>query len=78
MFFISFSRVPLIASLLIAQSTASTADSFKELGSLFLLGMAGALGLAIVVVFIWLKIQSRREGASDYVSINPSRHEHRG
>jgi hypothetical protein len=77
MFLISFSGIPLIASLFIAQSADSTADSFKELGSLFILGIAGALGLAILVVFIWLKIQSRGEGASDYVSINPSRHENR-
>jgi glucan phosphoethanolaminetransferase (alkaline phosphatase superfamily) len=73
MFLISFYYVRFIASLLIAQ-TDSTADGFKELGSMFLWGMLGAVGLALVVAFVWIKIQSRREASSDYVSINPSKH----
>jgi glucan phosphoethanolaminetransferase (alkaline phosphatase superfamily) len=73
MLLISFYCVRLIASLLIAQ-TDTTANSFKELGSMFLWGMLGAAGVAVVVAFVWIKIQSRREASSDYVSINPSRH----
>ncbi|MBD0373430.1 MAG: hypothetical protein ICV60_21525 [Pyrinomonadaceae bacterium] len=75
MFPVSFSSALLLASLLIDQSADSTANSFKELGSLFLWGILGAICAALLVVFIWLKIQSKRDAASsDYVSINPSRH----
>lgn len=75
---IGFSTAQLVALLLLAQSTDSPAGNFKELGSLFLWGIAGAVGAAIVVVFIWLKIQSKREASSDYVSINPSKHSNEG
>jgi hypothetical protein len=73
MFLISFSAAQLLALLLFAQSTESPASSFQELGSLFLWGMLGAVGLAIVVVFIRLKVQSKRETAQSYVSIDPSK-----
>ena len=73
MFLISYSRLLLVA-LLIAPSADSTADNFKELGHLFLWGIMAALCLAVIVVVIWLKIQSKRDASSDYVSINPSRH----
>jgi hypothetical protein len=78
MYLISFSSAQLVALLLLAQSADSPANSFKELGSLFLWGIAGAVGVAIVVVFVWLKIQSKREASSDYVSINPSKHSNQG
>jgi hypothetical protein len=74
MFLISFPGAQLITLILIAQTTESTANSFKELGSLFMWGMAGAIGVALVVVFIWLKFQSKREASSDHFSINPSKH----
>jgi glucan phosphoethanolaminetransferase (alkaline phosphatase superfamily) len=73
MFLVSFYYVRFITSLLIAQTDA-TADGFKELGNMFLWGMLGAIGLALVAAFVWIKIQSKREASSDYVSINPSRH----
>jgi type VI protein secretion system component VasF len=78
MFLISFFSAQLLASLSIAQAADSTADSFKELGSLFVWGIAGAVGAALVVVFIWLKIQSKREASSDHFSINPSKHSNQG
>ena len=78
MFLISFFSARIIALLLIAQGTDTPANSFKELGSLFLWGMAGAVGVAVVVVFIWLKVQSKRDTSSDYVSINPSKHGNQG
>lgn len=78
MFHAIFSCAWFVASLLIVQATGSPGESFKELGSLFLWGILGAAGLAVVVVLIWLKIQSKRENASAYVSIKPSSHENRG
>ncbi|HEY0320906.1 MAG TPA: hypothetical protein VGC66_08140 [Pyrinomonadaceae bacterium] len=78
MFLISSFGAQLIALLLLAQAADSTANSFKELGSLFIWGIAAAIGVAAVVVFIWLKIQSKRGDSSDYVSINPSRHGNQG
>jgi hypothetical protein len=74
MFLISFFTTQLVALLFLAQAQESAANSFKELGSLFLWGMLGAIGVAIVVVFIWMKIQSKREAATDYISIDPSKH----
>lgn len=78
MFLISFFSAQLITLLLIAQGAGTPASSFKELGSLFLWGMAGAVGVAVVVVFIWLKVQSKRDTSSDYMSINPSKHGNQG
>lgn len=79
MFLIGFTGAQLIASLLIAQAAeAPVGETFEELGSLFIWGMAGAVLAAAVVVFIRLKIQSRREATSDYVSINPSKHSNTG
>lgn len=74
MFPISFFSAQLVTLLLIAQSAESPGESFRELGSLFLWGMLGAIGLAVIVVLIRLKLQSRREAAPDYVSIDPSKH----
>lgn len=78
MFLISFFSAPVIALLLIAQGADTPANGFKELGSLFLWGMVGAVGVAVVVVFVWLKIQSKRNTSSDYISINPSNHSDQG
>jgi type VI protein secretion system component VasF len=78
MFLISFFSAQLLALLLIAQGAETPASSFKELGSLFLWGMAGAVGVAVVVVFIWLKVQSKRDTSSNYMSINPSKHGNQG
>jgi hypothetical protein len=61
------------ALILLGQAADSPSNSFKELGSLFLWGMVGAVGLALIVAFVWLKFQSRREASSNYVSINPSK-----
>jgi hypothetical protein len=57
---------------LLAQAGDSPANSFKELGSLFLWGMVGAVGLALVVAFVLVKVQGRRAASSNYVSINPA------
>ena len=71
-------KLSLLAHLLIAQQDAA-ANSFNELGSLFLWGIMGAIGVAAVVVVIWLRIQnSRTASASDYMSINPSKHGEQG
>lgn len=78
MFLIGFYCSQLVALLLLAQADASTANSFKELGSLFLWGMMGAVGVAVLVVVVWLKIQSKRDTSSDYMSINPSKHGDQG
>lgn len=72
MFLTSFLIIQLAT--LAQEASESAANSFKELGSLFLWGMTGAVGVAAVVVFIWLRIQSKRGASSDYVSINPSKH----
>lgn len=79
MFTVSFACAQLLTLLFFVQTEETTAGGFKELGSLFLWGMLGAVGLSIIVVLIWLKIKSRRdESAFDHVSINPSRHGHQG
>lgn len=78
MFHVILSSTLLVTSLLIAQATDSPASSFKELGSLFLWGILGAVSVAIVVVVVWLKIQSKREASSNYVSIDPSKHGNQG
>jgi hypothetical protein len=74
MFTIAYFNTLLYVHLLLAQAE-DAADSFKEMGSLLLWGMLGAVGLAAVVAVILLRLQSRRESMTDYVSINPSRHE---
>lgn len=74
MFLISFFSAQLVALLFIAQGAESPGDQFRQLGSLFLWGILGAIGLAVIAVFIRLKLQSRREAAPDYVSIDPSKH----
>lgn len=74
MFLIIFFSVQLLALSLFAQAADSPAGNFKELGSLFLWGMAGAVAVAAVVVAIWLKIQSKRDTSTNYTSINPSKH----
>lgn len=74
MYIISFSVAQLVTLLLVAQAVDSPANSFQELGSLFIWGIGGALILALIVVFVWLKIQSRREATSNFISINPSKH----
>lgn len=78
MFLISFYGAQLIASVLLAQAADSTANSFNELNSLFLWGIMGAVGVAVVVVLVWLKIQSKKDASSDYMSINPSKHSNQG
>lgn len=78
MFLVSISVIQFVLLLSVAQGSESPADNFQELGSLFLWGIIGAICVAVLVVLIWLKIQSRRATTSDYVSINPSRHEKQG
>jgi hypothetical protein len=77
MLIIGCASARLVLLLLFAQTTDSPADNFKELGSLFLWGIGGAVGLAVVVVLIWLRIQARRGESSGYVSISPSRQSNR-
>ena len=71
---INLSTIIFSASLLILQAKDSPASFFDELGGLFLWGILGAIGAAILVAFIRIKILDRRSAASDYTSINPSRH----
>lgn len=78
MLFISFSIAQLVAVVLLTQSADSTINSFNELGSLFLWGIGGAVAAAVLIVFIWLKLQSKRESSTDYISINPSKHGNQG
>lgn len=67
-----FTSILTIVLLAFAQAMDSPANSFKELGSLFLWGMLGAVGLALIVAFVLVKVQERRAGSSSYVSINPA------
>lgn len=68
----SLTSILITALLSFAQGADSPANSFKELGSLFLWGMLGAVGLALIVAFVLIKVQSRRDASSAYVSINPA------
>lgn len=74
MFLMNFGNVQLSALLFFVQAADSPAGNFKELGQLFLWGILGAVAVAVVVVVIWLKIQSKRDGTTNYTSINPSKH----
>ena len=60
---------------LFAQGDAELKGSFDQLGNLFLGGVLGAAGLALVVVFIRLKIQNRRDATASYMSIKPPEHD---
>jgi hypothetical protein len=75
MFLISFFSAQTIVLLFLAQAADSPANSFKELGYLFLWGMLGAVVLALVVAIIWIKIQDGRGVRFDNVSIDPSKHD---
>ena len=77
MFLISFYGAQFVVSILLEQAD-STAKSFNELNSLFLWSVMGAVGLAAVVVLVWLKIQSKRDTSSNYISIDPSKHGNQG
>ena len=58
-----------------AQDDAGLKGSFDQLGNLFLGGILGAVGLALIVVFIRLKMQGRRDATRSYMSIKPSEHD---
>jgi DNA-binding transcriptional regulator of glucitol operon len=65
-----------LALWLIAQGSDAE-SSFDDLGYLLFGGLAAAIGVAAVVAFLKLKSQDRKSDSTDFVSINPSRHEDR-
>lgn len=65
-----------LALCLIAQGSDAE-SSFDDLGYLLFGGLLAAIGAAVVVAFLKLKSQERKSDATDFVSINPSRHEDR-
>jgi hypothetical protein len=61
----------------IAQSADAKDGSFDDLGKLLFGGLLSAIVVAVVVAVLKVKNQNRSSTSTDFVSINPSRHEDR-
>ncbi len=62
---------------LFLQAQASDDNGFDDLGPLMLGGVIAAIALALVVAFVRIKVQNRKDASSDFSSISPSRYDDR-
>jgi uncharacterized protein involved in exopolysaccharide biosynthesis len=53
-------------------------SSFEDLGYLLFGGLLAAILAAVAVAFLKLKNQDKKSATTDFISINPSRHEDHG
>ena len=71
-----FTISPMLILLSIAQESDAQ-SSFDDLGYLLFGGLLAAILAAIAVAFLKLKNQDKKSASTDFISINPSRHEDR-
>ena len=71
-----FTISPMLILLSIAQESDAR-SSFDDLGYLLFGGLLAAILAAIAVAYLKLKHQDKKSASTDFISINPSRHEDR-
>ena len=64
-----------VALWLIAHVSDAQTSGFDDLGNLLFGGLLSAILVAIVVAFLKLKAQDKKSASTDFISINPGRHE---
>ncbi len=62
-------------ALLIWQETEPPPSSFDDMGATFAAGILIAIVGAVAVAFIKIKMQRKRDNASDFSSINPTNYD---
>ncbi len=67
----------LLAFSFIAQASDAQPGNFDDLGKLLIGGLLSAVGVAIVIVLLRLKSQSKGDTTNDFISISPAKHKDR-